>query len=550
MSEIVISGCIKEVSSLLEENYFTVMSIIAALYIGLLAFMYPKIIEIKQNLNNDFLYNYFSKKWYIKIYCYIISVLLIFNLFSIGYSLKLNICLWTYFNLFLATVSIILNIFIIRKIEEVCFNVLKIIKKKIIKNIDYSKNLSEEENLNNFCSSMNTIQDLILEILHKSVIKQELLEKYLKFFTDGSYEYIKKFYKGRYSSNDKNNYYFQYPLERLLYINKRIIDDNKADIMCIIQNKLLNLCEKIDRTIKPSKLNIIQEIFHSYLFNSITYAIETKKLDYELIRYIIHIYVDLIKKSKNGRSLFQNMNPNFYLFNNIKKIIDNDYDFNYIRQIREYLQNILFLNENYFDNDEELYNYAIHYIVGITFDILGYYYYKNNYVAIRDYISDKFEYIISMFPNNIRSIIKYVFEKDNSIFNNISELKFNEYTKDKEYKYYILFLYLCLIKQQIDIHNKSIYLIKNSKKSQKEKNYDIKTRQDLIDNFLDKNYNNTDVLIKISNNYYYNSYIDNFFNNTELLTLFKIDTENIAEYKNFVITQITEIENIGIKQKI
>lgn len=548
MTGIVISGCIKEVSSLLEENYFTVMSIIAALYIGLLAFMYPKIIEIRQNLNNYFLYNHFSKKWYIKIYCYIISAFLIFNLFSIGYSLKLNVCLWIYFNLLLSAVSIILNILIIRKIEEVCFNVPKIINKKIIKNIDYSKDLSEEKYLKNFCSNMNTIQDLILEILHKSVIKQELLEKYLNFFIDGSYEYIKKFYNGRYSSNDKNNYYFQYPLERLLYMNKRIIDDNKADIMCIIQNKLLNLCEKIDKIIKPSKLNIIQDIFHSYLFNSITYAIETKKLDYELIRYIIHIYVDLIKKSKNEGSLYKNMQPNYYLFNNIKKIIDNDYDFNYIRQIREYLQNILFLKEHYFDNDKELYNYAIHYIVGITFDILGYYYYKNNYVAIKDYISNKFVYTFIMFPTNINNIIICVFEKDISIFNNISELEFNEYTKDKEYKYYILFLYLCLIKQQVDIHKQNIDIIRKNKWSQEDKDEWIESEQNYINNLLNKDNDNIEALIKISNNNSYNSYIDNFFNNTELLTLFKIKTENIDEYKDFVTTQIKEIENIDIKQ--
>lgn len=547
MSEIVISGCIKEISSLLDENYFTVMSIIAALYIGLLAFMYPKIIEVKQNVNNNFLYKYFARNFGIKNYCFIISFLLISNLLSIGCSLCFNICLYIYFNLFLAIMSIVLNIYIINKIEEICFNVDKILDKEIIKKIDYSKDLSERTNLNDFCDNINIIQDLILELVDKSSIKYELLDKYFDYFINVSHEYIKKIYKKQWSSNDNNNYYYKYPLERLLYINKRIADDNKIDIKYAVQNKLLKLCEKIDIIIKSDSFNPIPEFIYSCLFQSITYVIEIHKLDYELITYIIHNYFKLIKKSKNGQSLYLSMRPNYYLFNNIKKIINNGYDFNYIKQIRQGLENILspLFKESYFNNDSELYEDAQYYIININFDILGYFYYKNDYQSIRDYISNKFSNIFCMFLNNMNSVIRYVFQKNTSVFANIFELKFNEYTKDIEYKYYILFLYMCLIKQQINIHLGNIDWLKKS--TRKDKNDFIKIEQDSIDNFLNKKYENTNDLIKISNNSKYETYINNFFNNTELLNLFKIETEDIKDYKEFVISQIKEIENISNK---
>lgn len=549
MTEIIISNYIKEATYLLENNYFTVMSIIAALYIGLLAFMYPKIIEVKQNVNNNFLYKYFARNFEIKNYCLIISFLLIFNLLSIGCSLCFNICLYIYFNLFLAIMSIVLNIYIINKIEEICFNVDKILDKEIIKKIDYSKDLSERTNLNDFCDNINIIQDLILELVDKSSIKYELLDKYFDYFINVSHEYIKKIYKKQWSSNDNNNYYYKYPLERLLYINKRIADDNKIDIKYAVQNKLLKLCEKIDIIIKGDSFNPIPEFIYSCLFQSITYVIEIQKLDNELIAYIIHNYFKLIKKSKNGQSLYQGMRPNYYLFNNIKKIIDNGYDFNYIKQIRQGLENILspFFKESYFDNDSELYKDAQYYIININFDILGYFYYKNDYKSIRDYISDKFSPFYCLFLTNMSSIIKYVFEKDFSVFNNIFELKFNEYTKDIEYKYYILFLYICLIKQQVNINLKNIEWFKNSKLSNR--GYCIKLENESINMFLNKNYENTDNLIKISNNSKYGTYINNFFNNTELLNLFKIETKNIDEYKNFVINQIKEVENLKENKK-
>ena len=47
---------LEPLNSVLENHYFTIMSVITGLYVGLLAFMYPRIIDFKSKIQNEFVF--------------------------------------------------------------------------------------------------------------------------------------------------------------------------------------------------------------------------------------------------------------------------------------------------------------------------------------------------------------------------------------------------------------------------------------------------------------------------------------------------------------
>jgi len=79
----------ERISRLLEDNYFTIMSIISCLYIGLVSFMYPRFIDFQRDLQEKFvdLYNKLNKEflWHVlgRQYLSITSSFLIFTLICI-----------------------------------------------------------------------------------------------------------------------------------------------------------------------------------------------------------------------------------------------------------------------------------------------------------------------------------------------------------------------------------------------------------------------------------------------------------------------------------
>ncbi len=538
---------------MLENHYFTIMSIIAGLYIGFLAFMYPRIIDFKSKIQNEFvvLYKNFSRGFVQGVYLLVISALLTFALFSIGISIIYQKTYFIYLNLILSIGSILWNWLLAKKIEKYLFKPDELYK-DWIEQIDFSKDLTIDKNMNDFISHINELQSVVLYFFNKGILQFDQLAKYIDLSSDQITKYLK--YKknnsdGKWCSDDKNNEYYSYPLDRLVYISQEAIDKNKYDISILIADKLYAIFEYVDKD--ESGLFIKSDVL-SHLTALFVYPIRTNKsiAMNSLMDYMVRVYSKLIKSNfENGIGLISNTRPNDFLFPIIKAIIDTGVPVSNLLILRNLLEKIISpVGLKYiFNNDEKLWRFSHDYVVTLTFDILGYMYYQERYKDIREYIGNKFNDIFCMLPNNMKTLISHVFVKHKSIFT-ISKQKFNEYTEDVEYKWYVVFLVLCLIKQNIDIHNKNIKYIRKSNWQKKQKDDTIEFEKSSTKRLLDFSVSDKEALINFQKNHNLMTWLERFLENDELFSAFKLE-DGRTEYSKFILKQLDEVSKTVARRK-
>ena len=529
---------------MLENHYFTIMSIIAGVYIGFLAFMYPRIIDFKSKIQNEFvfLYKKFSLGYVQGTYLFVISTLLVFALFSVGVSIIDQSPKYIHINIIFSIFAILLNLFLAKKIELYLFKPDGLYKKWITK-IDFSKDLTEDKNMNDFIRRINELQSVVLYFLNKDILQFDQLEKYIDLIGDQITNYLqyKKHHSdGSWCSNDKNNEYYSYPLDRLIYISQEAIDKNKCDISILIAGKLYTILEYVD---KESQSVFIKSDILSHLTALFVYPIRTNKsiATSSLMDYMVQVYIKLIKSSfENGVKFISNTRPNDFLFRIIKAIIDAGFPISNLLMLRTLLAKILSpMGEKYIFNDNELWNFAHYYVVNLTFDILGYMYYQERYRDIREYIGNKFNDIFCMLPNTMHMLDKYVFIKNQSIFT-IGKQDFNEYTGDVDYKWYIVFLILCIIKQNIDMHNKNIKNIRKCNWQKQQKDTAIEFEKGLIKRLLDFNIPDKQTRIELQKNGDLLTLLERFLENDELFSVFKLAGDR-TDYRKFIIKQLDAV---------
>ena len=531
---------------MLENHYFTIMSIIAGLYIGFLAFMYPRIVDFKSKIQNEFvvLYKNFSHGFVQGVYLFVISALLTFALFSIGISIIDQKPHYIYLNVVFSIFAILLNLSLAKTIELYLFKPDKLYKQWIAE-VDFSKDLAIDENMNDFVSHINELQSVVLYFLNKDILQFDQLEKYIDLIGNQINNYLryKKANSDRtWSSNDKNNAYYSYPLDRLVYISQEAIDKNKYDIAILIAHKLYAILEYVDNEGHGSFIKSDVLVHLTALF---VYPIRTNKpiATNSLIEDMVQVYIKLIKSNfKNGIELISNTRSNNFLFPIIKAIIDTGLPVSNLLILRNRLLEEIISPigaKCIFNEDNELWNFARDYVVALTFDILGYMYYQERYKDIREYIGSKFNDILCMLPNNMNLLVNYVFIANKSIFT-ISEQKFNEYTEDIEYKWYIVFLVLCLIKQNIDIHNKNIKYIRECNWPKQQKDTTINFEKSSIQMLLDFNVSDEEALINLQKNPNLMTWLERFLENDELFSAFKL-VGNRTEYRRFIIKQLDAV---------
>lgn len=536
---------IEPLNSMLENHYFTIMSIIAGLYIGFLAFMYPRIIDFKSKIQNEFvvLYKIFSHGRVQGVYLFVISALLTFALFSIGVSIIDQKPHYMHLNVVFSILAILLNLSLAKTIELYLFKPDELYKQWIAE-VDFSKDLAIDENMNDFVSHINELQSVVLYFLNKDILQFDQLEKYIDLIGNQINNYLR--YKEdnsdrTWSSNDRNNAYYSYPLDRLVYISQEAIDKNKYDIAILIANKLYAILEYVDNE-KHSPF--IKSDILAHLGALFVYPIRTNKsiATNSLIEDMVRVYIRLIKsRFKNGVGIISNTRPNDFLFPIIKAIIDARFPVSNLLILREQLEKIISpIGAKYiFNENNKLWNFSRDYIVALTFDILGYMYYQERYKDIREYIGSKFNDIFCMLPNNMQMLGNYVFVENKSIFT-IGKQEFNEYTEDVEYKWYIVFLILCLINQNINIHNKNIKYIRECNWSKQQKDTAIKFEKSSIKRLSDFNVSDKEVLINVQKNPDLMTWLERFLENDELFSAFKLVGDR-TEYRRFIIEQLDEV---------
>ncbi len=235
-----ILNCLSGEKSYFLENYTEILSIISALYIGLIAFVYIKILdtrrEIKESLNFVLLEEY-NKENKLKWYLFVNSGLLCLSLFFIllRYFVKNNfvIDIIIFFNLVVAIIDVIYNFFVGKLLEKYIFEKEKILNRKKF-DINYNTNLNENKN-ENFNKKLAFLRSEILNEVNLNNVNIPYVLKMLEEFKKILYE-SKKFLDEYYinkscRSNDLNlNYYYQV-LYEIQYIFQNIVKNcNKNDL--------------------------------------------------------------------------------------------------------------------------------------------------------------------------------------------------------------------------------------------------------------------------------------------------------------------------------
>jgi len=517
------------VPTTLTDNYFTIMAIIATLYIGLLAFMYPRIIDCRANMQDKFvaLHKKFSEEILTVIYLPTISLSLFLVFVSIGYSVKTNACclIIIYINIALATIAIIINFIMAKRIEKYLFDTDKLHKKWVCK-IDFSKDLSDDKNMNEYLCKLHELKTAISYFVCKDVLQEDQIGKHLYFLEKMFWKYIaylkQNASREQLQLNNLNNIYYEQPLKTLSDIGKLAIDKNQEDIYSIAVSMLCEIQKKFDYEEKAylgiysSVVANINELF--------VHRIRTKsRASFQplaLSVYASEVLDDLIKVSLQ-RDVITNLFPQNFLFYLSKEIIDAKLSIKTISEIFDYTE------ANYRENNSlDLLKSLKRYEKNSSFDILSYWYFRGEYKELRGYAVHKSD--ISM-----QCLVKYVFVKEKSIvFDTSFRQNFDEYTKSDEYKRCILLLALCLIKQKSDNFKNSI---KNAEASEFEKQqldhlleFDIPQNAEII-NLLDKTRFKHTVYL-----------LDKFFANKELLNLFDFPND-MVEYREFIIEQLKRI---------
>lgn len=538
---------VEQTASMLQEHYYTIMSIIAGLYIGFLAFMYPQIIDFKRDIEDKFtaLYKIFARKILSRSYLVIISGLLIFSLSCIFFSIKDEAFYFIGLNLVFAITTIILNFFLARRMETYLFNPDNLYK-KYISSIDFRKDLSDKTNMDAYLGIVYDVQSAALYFLNKKNFQTKQIEKYIDYIVNSFWQYIaydKKTNEGKWSSNNANNTYYNRPMEILVYISQVAMDENKPEISIYIASKFSEFLEKIEP--------------HSFMYSEIQSDINmlflypilaNKSHATSLLGYAPKIFADLIKASSSNRSMFSNLRPHNFLFRICKEIINNNLPLSNLFLIRDGMDRILSLSGSkyIFDDNTNLWELSRYYIVNLTFDVLAYLYYQNRFQDIREYTANHLNSIRSMLPRNMQDIVKFVFIKRNSIFDKYFQQEFNSYTSDKEYKLYILFLIICTIKQRIDIHKMNIQQIPKLKLTKEQKKSWTKSEKRDISELADAEIDPKDELLNLLDDKDFIGYLDKFFMNKEIFELFKISGE-MEEYRRFILEQLEEVQKF-IKQ--
>lgn len=282
------------------------------------------------------------------------------------------------------------------------------------------------------------------------------------------------------------------------------------------------------------------------------YAIKNRISIDRFIGILSAIYIDLIRHSV--KSSWGNFNPNKVIFSIISSSIDNSTfdnswksfkgEFNRMSQYSTL--RIIFKDTN--DKCEDYCEYTRNSIVMLNYEILAYLFFKGLYKNIKDYIGtvgmgwNRSNYIT--IPDTMDGIVEHIFDEDNSPFGFGKDIDFTEYAKDTEYKFCILLINICIIKNKINKYNAEIQL---SKKSKKDKKTWIDMTKKEIARDTDIKFVNINKIIPLWDNPEYSRWFENFFANMELMTIFGF-IDDIENYKIFASEQLNIIKKLSLKQ--
>ncbi len=572
---------------MIENNYFTIMSIIAAIHIGFLAFVYPKIIEIKTEFQNNFpeIYKDFSRNFSIKSYLYFISGFLLLNILCLIISVTLSQPILINLNLFCAAIAIILNATVVITIQQYRFNIDDIYLKKLT-SINFKKNLSKHNLLDGFWTICDSIQTQILFFVHKNLFDMQRIRKYLGYYNTIIQNYIKwckDTNKKHHSSNDANNQYYEYPMNRMGYINQIACNTDKIDISVAIAYNSLDLL----KVCKKSDVIMLFGEFKGHAKSIYLYAINNDKFSTLHVYPAFDFYIELLSREHRGEfNFFDGQYAVSWLWDITKCMIDNNISekkFLFLKEKLEYLVSphiqslikddltdvstkiihphihrstlyklyIILLTRlnsvaynNYvqlhIENFNDLRGYIHKSTQELSIKIIAYLLFKRKLELCKKFIGSTNK-IYPLIPKNINTIIEIFFTEN---FVRKHKDNYNDYTQDTLWIYHAMFLCMSVIADKVFKCEKIV----NGKKSA---DFDKKHCKNNIDI-----YTSTEIIKSNKNNFiclshtekYIKEQLDIFLDDNELMKMFNLNYSK-TKYRDFILKYIKKI-NKEIKTRI
>lgn len=526
----------KQNTKFLEDNFMEIMGIFFTLYIGLVAFVYPKIIDTKEKIKNisQILVDKLDKVWYIKDY-----LILIISILSIDFILfYLFKCQFWFIllNIIISVIILLISCFVFKKLEEFLFK-----PTSFLEPID-NFNFENEKDLEKVETNLELCKDLIIDTV---ATNNNYSYYYLNYIENLFNIFINKI-KGI------NNYYY--------------IDNIKFKCLECFLNDLNDLNQE---TIKNNKIHIL---FIKRYYNIIQlYANKCfEVLKNKNNNLLIHFYSNLIDYYKRVIAFIINHDcfmPEIHyprLKSTYEKLIkleqqyynntNTDISFRHSNNIISYIVEQLLNHNNTSSNillnrfiDEfccflsykqmEKFKY---YSINLIFSLLCLLYYYNNYKLFKQLFDTNKELQYLMEINILFSnLVEYKFFDFPNIITNIT-LNTNN-TNGVIYKYFIVIIMLIRIKDYSDKERMLLFFRKkNSQPIENKKN---------VDNFSNEFKNNLEI------KKYYSEHLNNIkekinksfeeiLNNTEFCQIMNIDINKKEEYRKFIDEKLNKLEEI------
>lgn len=510
--------------------YVTFVATCSAVFIGLLAFVYPQIFATigRVNLVSSNLRNRLDKEWAIKNFLWLISSFLLISILSLLflsnaiYNNKLfesaifylSVNIINYLNLFLVFLSVVISYKSYAILKKYEVEPYKLFHAEKIANY---LNKKVEENT----KDTNTKEDdciTIMQIIKNDLIKNdsvEKLENYLKLYKD-IYSITKNMYNKKKKETKPLVYpefvsntepYFE-PLRSLQVLNQCASDAGCKDISNNLIETAIDLLKKTD----VKKAYPLSEIFDERIkiLNTISgmflYKILHKTYNKERDTLQVFDFYEILRSKKDYK------NANYYMRRFLMEMINLDYDFNYISYFFIVFERIIKDKNRILDVNIIMCDLIAFFI--LRSDLLSaessfYFQKKKNDITVHRF---------PIIPDRIGDILLCFLGKYN-VFN-LGDFPGNIADKKDALKYKFFVFIICL---------NNYLILKESDRYNMYGNID-----DILDfdDKIEENINNIDEML-------WRKFLDQLFENQELVSLFQLKEKDVLwNFMNKVLNHI------------
>ena len=532
------------------------MGIFFTLYISIVAFVYPKIIDTKEKIKDisKILIDEIDKFLYIKYYFAFVVCILLFN-FILFYFFKCQFW-FILLNIIISVIILLISCEVFKKLEKFLFKPTSFLKPVNKFNFENERDSKKVENNLKLCKGL-----IIDTVTKNNYHNYDIYEICLDYITNLFIRFINTIKNNNYEK-DIHNEYFELICNNLMYLNQEIIRRNTGyEIHYIFIDRYYYMIQQYNTIflteIIKNKLLLIYMYKNDYeplecFIGSINFAIKHKYCKNYICDFLKELYKLLIEIDQldSGYIFYSPLKPNTVIFDCVKNILlycdnknvllnnffDNFYKVfplkeEFIKDIynKRYNLSNKYLKEVLDKNEKEILkkhlkdyvaNTPKYYSINLTFSLLSLLYCHKNYYLFKQLFS-KADGRPNCFTRNIGTLFTCLAQYN--IFQFTNKQKIDIDVDDNTYKYHIL-TFILIRKKDYPYYDKFDCFID-------------KFKNDLeIKKYYSKNLNNIKEKI--------NKSFEELLTNTEFCQIMNIDINKKEEYRKFIDEKLNELEEI------